>query len=108
MNRIDSNFVYCFGLDSSTISIIDIRSPAVPVASLSGHTSATAAQWSPTSASHIMVSDQSGLAIWDLKSVEKASWYLDVMDRGSHPVQFVWNRDHIAYSTSNELCLTKI
>lgn len=108
VNRLDSNFVFCFGLDASHVPIIDVRSPAVPVATLPGHASISAAQWAPHSAAHLMVADQAGLVIWDLKGdLERPQWTLPL----SPPVQFVWPSnatDSVAYMTSSQLCVTKI
>ena len=111
MNRHDPNFVFCFGLDASSVPVIDIRSPAVPIAMLSGHTGVSCAQWAPNSAAHLMISDQTGLAIWDLKgNLERASWFYETKP-GACPVQFVWSTlhpDHVAFTTSDQVVVTKI
>ena len=114
MNRHDSNFVFCFGLDATQVPIIDVRSPAVPVLTLDGHVSVNAAQWAPHSAAHLMIADQSGLLIWDLKensgSGSTPQWTLG-MEAGTAPVHFVWPTsatNSVAYTTNTQLCLTKI
>lgn len=123
-NRVDANFVSCFGLDASVVPIIDVRSPAVPVASLPNHVSVNTVQWAPHSASHIMVGDERGLHLWDLRegaltdpAVERDAirprWSsLPPSSSPAHPVvQFAWptrHPDHVACLTSNAVDIVRI
>lgn len=60
-------------MDSSKVTIIDIRVPSEPVAELNGHTApVNSIAWAPHSTCHICsVGDDSQALIWDLQNLPK-------------------------------------
>lgn len=53
-NKQDPNYIATFQADSSSVIILDIRVPAVPVAELSGHLGPiNAIGWAPHSSGHL-------------------------------------------------------
>jgi WD repeat-containing protein 68 len=68
-NKIDGNYLAALAMDSSTLTILDIRTPAVPLFELRSHeNSINAISWSPTSSCHICTAgDDSSALIWDLQ-----------------------------------------
>jgi WD repeat-containing protein 68 len=53
-NKIDGNYLAALAMDSSSLVILDIRTPAVPLFELQSHeNSINTTAWSPTSSYHI-------------------------------------------------------
>eukprot|EP00007_Cunea_sp_BSH-02190019_P009607 CAMPEP_0174239264 /NCGR_PEP_ID=MMETSP0417-20130205/14035_1 /TAXON_ID=242541 /ORGANISM="Mayorella sp, Strain BSH-02190019" /LENGTH=397 /DNA_ID=CAMNT_0015318191 /DNA_START=177 /DNA_END=1367 /DNA_ORIENTATION=- len=67
-NRIDHNYLATLALDSNQVTVLDIRMPSVPAATLSGHEGpVNSLAWAPHSSCHLCTAseDQHAL-IWDL------------------------------------------
>lgn len=67
-NKSDPNYLATFTLDSCQTTILDIRIPSIPFATLGGHSGCVnAISWAPHSSSHICsAGDDSQALIWDL------------------------------------------
>lgn len=53
-NKLDANYLSTFRVDSSTVQILDIRVPGIPVSELQGHKGAVNCMaWSPIGSSEI-------------------------------------------------------
>ncbi|KAG0493677.1 hypothetical protein HPP92_004671 [Vanilla planifolia] len=67
-NKTDLRYMATILLDSNQVVVLDIRSPAVPVAELQRHrASVNAVAWAPQSAHHLCSAGDDGQAlIWDL------------------------------------------
>ena len=50
-NQLDPKYIACFGLDSSQLFVIDVRSPAVPACQLSKLSNVSCCRWSLDSSS---------------------------------------------------------
>jgi DDB1- and CUL4-associated factor 7 len=67
-NKIDHNYLATMALDSNQVTVLDIRMPSVPAATLSGHEApVNSLAWAPHSSCHLCTAaeDQHAL-IWDL------------------------------------------
>ncbi|KAJ3011197.1 UNVERIFIED_CONTAM: ddb1 and cul4 associated factor 7 [Siphonaria sp. JEL0065] len=66
-NKLDTNLIATFQLDSKKVVVLDIREPSIPVAELYTHTNAVnAIGWAPQSKSHLCSVGDDGLAlVWD-------------------------------------------
>ena len=73
-NKQDSNYIATFQADSSSVLILDIRVPAVPVAELNGHVGpVNAIGWAPHSSGHLCSAGNDGQAlIWDVSKMSKS------------------------------------
>jgi WD repeat-containing protein 68 len=72
-NKLDTNYAATFHLDGLTTIILDIRMPAVPVATLGGHVACiNGAAWAPHSACHLCsAGDDYQALIWDLSPMPR-------------------------------------
>ena len=72
-NRQDSNYLATFQVDGRTTTLLDIRVPSVPIATLGGHRGCVnAVAWAPHSSCHICTAgDDSQALIWDLNGIPK-------------------------------------
>jgi len=72
-NKQDTNYLATFVMDSSSLVILDVRVPSIPVAELHGHDqSVNAIAWAPHSHCHICsVGDDSQALIWDLQALPR-------------------------------------
>jgi WD repeat-containing protein 68 len=108
-NPLDNNYVACFGVDSQQVVIVDVRSAAVPVAILNGHSSASSMNWAPHNSGWIAVSDLQGVKLWDVsQNVVQPTWHLPT----SKAVQkIVWPSsapDWMALSTNSVIQIVKL
>lgn len=76
-NRLDEHYLATIAMDCDAVTILDIRSPAMPVAELAGHHgNVNALSWAPHSTSHICtVGDDSQALIWDLQRPIQGNHY---------------------------------
>eukprot|EP01013_Petalomonas_cantuscygni_P013277 TRINITY_DN2752_c0_g1_i1.p1 TRINITY_DN2752_c0_g1~~TRINITY_DN2752_c0_g1_i1.p1 ORF type:complete len:564 (+),score=103.19 TRINITY_DN2752_c0_g1_i1:240-1931(+) len=70
-NRLDSNYIATFALESRGLLVLDVRAPSVPLVVLKNPLGAlNAAQWPPHSACHICTAaEDSHALIWDLSQL---------------------------------------
>lgn len=70
-NKQDGHYLGTIMMDSSTVIILDIRVPSVPVAELSAHTNPiNSLAWAPHSSCHLATAgDDSQALIWDLSEI---------------------------------------
>jgi len=68
-NKMDENYLATIMMDSHTVTILDVRAPAIPIAELLGHRGAVnALTWAPHSCCHICTAgDDCMTLIWDLQ-----------------------------------------
>jgi len=72
-NMQDSNFLATFQSESNVVSILDIRSPCLPVTELTGHAGpVNGLSWAPHSSCHLITGGEDRNAlIWDISSLQK-------------------------------------
>ncbi|KAF9434283.1 ddb1 and cul4 associated factor 7 [Entomortierella beljakovae] len=70
-NKLDANCLSTFHMDSSSVQILDIRVPGIPVSELRGHKgSVNCMAWSPISGSEIATgSDDHQVFIWEVNQL---------------------------------------
>jgi WD repeat-containing protein 68 len=95
-NKQDSNYIATFQSDASSVLILDIRVPAVPVAELSGHSGPlNSIAWAPHSSGHLCSTGDDGQAlIWDVTHMTKSKVIQDpILAYGapSEVNQLAWN-----------------
>ncbi|KAI8605028.1 WD40-repeat-containing domain protein [Dissophora ornata] len=71
-NKLDANYLSTFHMDSSSVQILDIRVPGIPVSELRGHKGAVNCMaWSPISSSEIATgSDDHQVFIWEVNQTK--------------------------------------
>ncbi|KAK4734885.1 hypothetical protein R3W88_009146 [Solanum pinnatisectum] len=114
-NKQDLRYMATILMDSNKIVILDIRSPAMPVAELERHqASVNAIAWAPQSCRHICSAGDDGQAlIWELPTVAGPNGIdpMSVYSAGAEINQIQWSaaqRDWIAIAFSNKLQLLKV
>ncbi|KAJ3417034.1 ddb1 and cul4 associated factor 7 [Chytridiales sp. JEL 0842] len=72
-NKQDPNYIATFQSESSSVIILDIRVPAVPVTELHGHgASVNSINWAPHSSGHICTAaDDCHALVWDISQIAK-------------------------------------
>ena len=93
-NKRDENYLATVMMGASSVVVLDVRAPAIPLVELIGHHSAVnALSWAPHSSCHLCTAaDDCKALIWDLQ-------------RCSHSAQGVSQTDPIlAYSAPAEIC----
>ncbi|KAG0329032.1 ddb1 and cul4 associated factor 7 [Dissophora globulifera] len=72
-NKLDANYLSTFHMDSSTVQILDIRVPGIPISELRGHKGAVNCMaWSPSSGSEIATgSDDHQVFIWEVNQMQR-------------------------------------
>ncbi|KAF9114291.1 ddb1 and cul4 associated factor 7 [Mortierella sp. AM989] len=70
-NKLDPNYLSTFHMDSSSVQILDIRVPGIPISELRGHKGAVNCMaWSPNSSSEIATgSDDHQVLIWEVNQM---------------------------------------
>ncbi|KAG0367003.1 ddb1 and cul4 associated factor 7 [Gamsiella multidivaricata] len=70
-NKLDANYLSTFHMDSSSVQILDIRVPGIPISELRGHKGAVNCMaWSPISSSEIATgSDDHQVFIWEVNQM---------------------------------------
>ncbi|CAG8483235.1 609_t:CDS:2 [Paraglomus occultum] len=68
-NKLDSNYLATFHMDSPDVQILDVRVPGMPVAELRGHTATVnCISWAPNSSSLLCSGgDDSQVLVWDVQ-----------------------------------------
>ncbi|XP_055828969.1 protein TRANSPARENT TESTA GLABRA 1 [Solanum dulcamara] len=114
-NKQDLRYMATILMDSNKIVILDIRSPAMPVAELERHqASVNAIAWAPQSCRHICSAGDDGQAlIWELPTVAGPNGIdpMSMYSAGAEINQIQWSaaqRDWIAIAFSNKLQLLKV
>ncbi|KAK4362851.1 hypothetical protein RND71_018092 [Anisodus tanguticus] len=114
-NKQDLRYMATILMDSNKIVILDIRSPAMPVAELERHqASVNAIAWAPQSCRHICSSGDDGQAlIWELPTVAGPNGIdpMSMYSAGAEINQLQWpaaQRDWIAIAFSNKLQMLKV
>ena len=90
-NKRDDNYIATLSMDSNTVVVLDVRSPAVPVTKLFGHQSnVNSLAWAPHSPSHICTAgDDCQALIWDLRRTQQS------VEWGTEPM--------LSYSAASEI-----
>ncbi|KAG5617373.1 hypothetical protein H5410_017197 [Solanum commersonii] len=114
-NKQDLRYMATILMDNNKIVILDIRSPAIPVAELERHqASVNAITWAPQSCRHICSAGDDGQAlIWELPTVAGPNGIdpMSMYSAGAEINQIQWSaaqRDWIAIAFSNKLQLLKV
>nr|AAC18914.1 AN11 [Petunia x hybrida] len=114
-NKQDLRYMATILMDSNKVVILDIRSPAMPVAELERHqASVNAIAWAPQSCRHICSGGDDGQAlIWELPTVAGPNGIdpMSMYSAGAEINQLQWSpaqRDWIAIAFSNKLQLLKV
>nr|AJN91103.1 anthocyanin-related transcription factor TTG1 [Solanum melongena] len=114
-NKQDLRYMATILMDSNKVVILDIRSPAMPVAELERHqASVNAIAWAPQSCRHICSAGDDGQAlIWELPTVAGPNGIdpMSMYSAGAEINQIQWSaaqRDWIAIAFSNKLQLLKV
>ncbi|CAH9123396.1 unnamed protein product [Cuscuta epithymum] len=114
-NKQDLRYMATILMDSNKIVILDIRSPAMPVAELERHNgSVNAIAWAPQSYRHICSGGDDGQAlIWELPTVAGPNGIdpLSMYWAGSEINQLQWSAaqpDWISIAFSNKLQMLKV
>ncbi|KAK3445716.1 protein TRANSPARENT TESTA GLABRA 1 [Eucalyptus grandis] len=114
-NKQDLRYMATILMDSSKVVILDIRSPAVPVAELERHrASVNAIAWAPQSHRHICsAGDDSQALIWELPTVAGPNGIdpMSMYSAGSEINQLQWcaaQPDWIAISFGTKMQLLKV
>jgi WD repeat-containing protein 68 len=114
-NKQDPNYLATFQLNSKSVLILDIRVPATPVCTLTGHNGVVnAIAWAPHSSGHLCsVGDDSQALVWDVGQ-PKSKVLTDPMlsfNAGGEINQLSWNEmlsDWIGISTGNFIQVLKV
>ncbi|KAK4351032.1 hypothetical protein RND71_030345 [Anisodus tanguticus] len=114
-NKQDLRYMATILMDSNKVVILDIRSPAMPVAELERHqASVNAIAWAPQSCRHICSAGDDGQAlIWELPTVAGPNGIdpMSMYSAGAEINQLQWpaaQRDWIAIAFSNKLQMLKV
>ncbi|KAL3342377.1 hypothetical protein AABB24_026411 [Solanum stoloniferum] len=114
-NKQDLRYMATILMDNNKIVILDIRSPAMPVAELERHqASVNAIAWAPQSCRHICSAGDDGQAlIWELPTVAGPNGIdpMSMYSAGAEINQIQWSAAHhdwIAIAFSNKLQLLKV
>ncbi|OWM79687.1 protein TRANSPARENT TESTA GLABRA 1 [Punica granatum] len=114
-NKQDLRYMATILMDSNKVVILDIRSPAMPVAELERHrASVNAIAWAPQSSRHICsAGDDTQALIWELPTVAGPNGIdpMSMYSAGSEINQLQWSAaqpDWIAVSFSNKMQLLKV
>ncbi|KAI4330986.1 hypothetical protein MLD38_029221 [Melastoma candidum] len=114
-NKQDFRYMATFPMDSSKVVVLDIRSPAVPVAELERHRACVnAIAWAPPSARHICSAGDDGQAlIWELPTVAGPNGInpMSMYNAGSEINQLQWSSalpEWIGIAFANKLQLLKV
>ncbi|GER46748.1 WD40 repeat protein [Striga asiatica] len=114
-NKQDLRYMATILMDSNKVVILDIRSPAVPVAELERHTaSVNAISWAPQSCRHICSAGDDGRALlWELPTVAGPNGIdpMLVYSAGAEINQLQWSAaqpDWIAIAFGNKMQMLKI
>lgn len=94
-NQQNSNYLATMKMDSSSVFVLDVRSPMEPVATLSNHhASVNGVAWAPHSACHLCTAadDQKAL-IWDISSMPRVEPIL-AYDAAGPINQIHWSKAH--------------
>lgn len=72
-NRMDPNYLATLAMDSTTVIILDVRTPAVPLFELNSHDNTiNSLCWAPKSSCHICsAGDDCNALIWDLQKTNR-------------------------------------
>ncbi|CAI9086989.1 OLC1v1020937C1 [Oldenlandia corymbosa var. corymbosa] len=114
-NKQDLRYMATITMDSNKIVILDIRSPAMPVAELERHQgSVNAISWAPQSCRHICSGGDDGQAlIWELPTVAGPNGIdpMSMYDAGAEVNQIQWSAaqpDWIAIAFSSKLQMLRV
>nr|GMC98638.1 WDR1 [Ipomoea batatas] len=114
-NKQDLRYMATILMDSNKVVILDIRSPAMPVAELERHNaSVNAIAWAPQSSRHISSAGDDGQAlIWELPTVAGPNGIdpMSMYSAGAEINQLQWSAaqpDWIAIAFSNKLQMLKV
>ena len=102
-NQGDDNWVTCFGQDSSTVTIVDLRMPGKSWATLKQHLcDVTGVAWSTAAPNVLASADEDGVVlVWDLTvSTVKPVLYRQMEGSVGH---LKWASDRIYVSVENEV-----
>jgi WD repeat-containing protein 68 len=114
-NKQDPNYLATFQLNSKSVLILDIRVPATPVCTLTGHGGVVnAVAWAPHSAGHLVsVGDDHQALVWDVEGARVRGEGEPVLayNAGGEINQVSWNAmlsDWIGISTGNFISVLKV
>ncbi|KAJ0968916.1 hypothetical protein J5N97_021793 [Dioscorea zingiberensis] len=122
-NKMDLRYMATTLMDSNRVVVLDIRSPAMPVAELQRHTAAVnAVAWAPQSPRHICSAGDDGLAlIWELPATAAAATTTTAASEGIDPIlvypagaeinQLQWSAAHpdwIGIAFANKVQLLRV
>ncbi|PKA51013.1 Protein transparent TESTA GLABRA 1 [Apostasia shenzhenica] len=114
-NKMDLRYMATILMDSNQVVILDIRSPAVPVAELQRHrASVNAVAWAPQTARHLCSAGDDGQAlIWELPMVVPPEGVDPLLSyqAGAEINQLQWSAsqpDWIGIAFSNKVQLLKV
>lgn len=114
-NKQDLRYMATILMDSNKIVILDIRSPAMPVAELERHRgSVNAIAWAPVSSQHICsAGDDSQALIWELPTVAGPNGIdpMSMYSAGAEINQLQWSAampDWIGIAFANKMQLLKV
>lgn len=79
-NKLDNNYLATFAHNSRSVLVLDIRVPAVPVATLVASSSISSISWAPHSSGHLVssstlvnIGDDGSALVWDLAAIDKSA-----------------------------------
>lgn len=116
-NKQDPNYLATLSTDSNKVTLLDLRSPSIPVCELTGHRGATnAACWAPQSEHHIATcADDKQALIWDvsMKNANKIEIEDPVLayTAGAEINNMIWCKSHedwISISYSSHVQILKV
>ncbi|XP_020573685.1 protein TRANSPARENT TESTA GLABRA 1-like [Phalaenopsis equestris] len=114
-NKTDLRYMATILMDSNQVIVLDIRSPAVPVAELQRHRACVnAVAWAPQTARHLCSAGDDGQAlIWELQAAVPAEGVDPVLvyQAGAEINQLQWSAaqpDWIGIAFSNRVQLLKV
>ncbi|KAH0451850.1 hypothetical protein IEQ34_019149 [Dendrobium chrysotoxum] len=114
-NKMDVRYMATILMDSNQVVVLDIRSPAVPVAELQRHrASVNAVAWAPQSARHLCSAGDDGQAfIWEMPTTVPPEGVDPVLayQAGAEINQMQWSaahRDWIGIAFSNKVQLLRV